>query len=188
MKIPKGMTEKQVIQTIQKVVNRIAPRYRFGFYDIEDIKQEAFILAMEGLEHYDEERPLENFLSVHVRNRLKNFKRDNFFRYEVAPSGDSPLNEERARRNYTKKYLMEPLDIGAIRDDKEKNMRLADTISEEIYRKEIFDIIDQNLEKAYRADYLRILHGVYVPKPRRKQVYDIINDILKEHLDEEGPF
>jgi len=77
MKIPKGMTEQQVIETITKVADRQAAKFRFGYYEVEDMRQEAFIIAMDALDRYDEKRPLENFLAVHVNNRLKNFKRDN---------------------------------------------------------------------------------------------------------------
>ena len=79
MKIPNGMTEQQVIETINKVISRYIYKFRFGYYESEDIRQEAFIIAMEALERYDEKRPLENFLAVHVKNRLSNFKRDKFF-------------------------------------------------------------------------------------------------------------
>jgi DNA-directed RNA polymerase specialized sigma24 family protein len=72
------MTEQQVIDQIKIVVNRIAPKYTFNTYDVDDIKQEAFIICMDALERYDNKRPLENFLSVHLSNRLKNFVRDNY--------------------------------------------------------------------------------------------------------------
>jgi len=39
MKIPKGMTEQQVIDQINIVCNRIAPRYTFYGYTVDDIKQ-----------------------------------------------------------------------------------------------------------------------------------------------------
>ena len=44
------------------------------------MKQQAAIFALEGLEKYDNKRPLENFLWTHVRNRLFNYKRDNYQR------------------------------------------------------------------------------------------------------------
>ena len=80
MKIPKNMTEEEVIETIQKVVRRVSYNFKFAFYDVEDIEQEAFIIGMEALDRYDEKRPLENFLFVHIKNRLKNFNRDNYIR------------------------------------------------------------------------------------------------------------
>ena len=61
MRIPSGMTEEQVINTV------------------DDIKQEAFIICIEALNRYEEGRPLENFLSVNLSNRLKTFMRDNYF-------------------------------------------------------------------------------------------------------------
>ena len=62
MNIPDGMTEQEVVDQIEKVCNRIAPRYTFYGYALDDIKQEAFIICMEALNRYDNSRPLENFL------------------------------------------------------------------------------------------------------------------------------
>ena len=90
MVIPEGMTEEQVVDQINVVVNRMAHKYTFHGYTVDDIKQEAFIICMEALNRYDGIRPLENFLSVNLSNRLKNFIRDNhFFGY----------NEEDERHN-----------------------------------------------------------------------------------------
>ena len=73
------MTEEQVMDTIMLVVNRTAAKYTFYGYTVDDIKQEAFIICMDALDRYQEGRPLENFLAVHLSNRLKNFVRDNHF-------------------------------------------------------------------------------------------------------------
>ena len=73
------MTDEQVLETMDLVINRIAPRYTFYGYAVNDIKQESYIICIEALERYDEKRPLENFLSVNLSNRLKNFIRDNYF-------------------------------------------------------------------------------------------------------------
>jgi DNA-directed RNA polymerase specialized sigma24 family protein len=158
------------------VVNRVAHKYRFGYYDIEDIKQEAFIIAMEAMDRYDEGRPLENFLAVHISNRLKNFKRDNFFRPDYVPPSGKITND-----NNTKRFLMEPLDIDNIRDEHERNMRGEENIVDELAQKELMNIIDTSLDMGLRGDYLRILHGVYVPKPRREQIYESIMQILREY-------
>ena len=158
------------------VVNRIAHKYRFGYYDIDDIKQEAFIIAMEAMDRYDEGRPLGNFLAVHISNRLKNFKRDNFFRPDYVPPSGKITND-----NNTKRFLMEPLDIDNIRDEHERNMRGEENIVDELAQKELMNIVDTYLDMGLRSDYLRILHGVYVPKPRREQIYEAIMQILREH-------
>lgn len=79
MRVPKNMTEKEVMDQMMVVIDRTAAKYTFYGYDVEDIKQEAFIICMDALERYDEKRPLENFLAVHLSNRLKNFIRDNYY-------------------------------------------------------------------------------------------------------------
>ena len=179
------MTEKQVLQTIQKVVHRIAHKFKFGYYDYDDICQEGTIIAMEGLNRYDGHRPLENFLAVHVSNRLKNFKRDNFCRQEsISPSGDTKASWE--TRNNAKRFLMEPLDIAEIHDEKESSMKVGNHFIDTIEEKEIIEIIDKKLEVSMRSDYLRMLHGVYVPKTRREQIIDAVMVIIMENTDEEG--
>ena len=81
---------------------------------------------------------------------------------------------------------MEPLDISNIRDETERNMRMEDTFIEDIANQELLDIIDENLDVSLRADYLRVRHEAYVPKPRRRQIVEEILQILKEHGYEEG--
>ena len=68
------MTEQEVLAVIEKIANRYCHKFKFGYFTAEDIKQEAFIIAVDALDRYDERRPLENFLSSHVKNRLINFK------------------------------------------------------------------------------------------------------------------
>ena len=186
MIVPKGMTEQEVTDTIQKVVNRVAHKYTFGHSDVEDIKQEAFMIAMEALGRYDEERPLENFLAVHVNNRLKNFKRDNYYRQELLSKltnrhGEyKPSLEKRIRENNAKRYLMEPITLGVVRDEGEANMRVESDSHQQVIEKELLTLIDRHLPANMRADYLRIIHDVYVPRQRREEIYEIIQKILYE--------
>ncbi len=175
------MTEQEVLIVIEKIANRYCHKFKFGYFTAEDIKQEAFIIAVDALDRYDERRPLENFLSAHVKNRLINFKRDNYCRQQKE---DADVKWE--LRNNAKKFLMEPLDISNIRDEQEKNMRNENDFIEDIFTKEMFDLIDTNLSVEFRSDYLRIKDGVYVPKPRRQQIFDEITRIISETQDEEG--
>ena len=81
---------------------------------------------------------------------------------------------------------MEPLDITNIRDEHEKNMRDDDDLHDSVVRKEIMEIVDARLDMSLRSDYLRILYDVYVPKPRREQIYAAIVEILNENRLREG--
>lgn len=165
MKIPKGMTEQQVIDQIKIVCDRISPRYTFYGYTVDDIKQEAFIICMEALNRYDEARPLENFLSVNLSNRLKNFVRDNHF------VGDENLERQRV-------YQPAQLDYeDSIIDEDEKFSSSYETIE----YNDMAQILDKNLPANVRMDYLKMINDVYITKQRRQEIIDIINDILEEH-------
>ena len=69
MKIPSNMSEQEVIDVITRVSEKLSNKFTFAFYTSEDIEQEAFIMGMEGLDRYDEGKPLENFMFVHIANR-----------------------------------------------------------------------------------------------------------------------
>lgn len=161
MKIPKNMTEKQVLEKIHIVVNRIAPKYTFHGYDVDDIKQEAFIICMDALDRYDELRPLENFLSVNLSNRLKNFVRDNYF----------TKNDEEKRK------ILNPIQL-SYEDNIQQSQHDAD---KHIDLHSVKQIIDQYLPSKYRADYLKISSDVYVPKKRKIEILSIIKRILKDN-------
>src|SRR3990172_4720235 len=54
-KIPKGMTEKEVLNVIEEVISSLAYKFKFGYHSIEDMKQQARLYAWEGLDKF--ERP-----------------------------------------------------------------------------------------------------------------------------------
>ena len=180
MKIPKGMTESEVLEVVNRICDRYAYKFKFGYFEPDDIRQEAFIIAIDALERYDESRPLENFLAVHVKNRLNNFKRDRYYRQHKI------LDENIDQLYISMKFLMDTLDISNIRDEKEGNMRLDDDFIEKIANEELLEIIDEHLDVSFRSDYLRVKDGTYVPKPRREQIMEEITEILKDHGYEEG--
>lgn len=168
MKIPKKMTQQEVIDQINIVVNRIAPKYTFNGYDVNDIKQEAFIICMDALERYDNKRPLENFLSVHLSNRLKNFIRDNYY----------TKDEEK------KKKVLKPKSLSS--EDFIPSHDYHHNHDDAIDAKKIQNILDKYLPPTYRADYLKLINDVYVPKKRREEVIEIIKELVEKHCNEEG--
>jgi len=186
MKIPSNMTESEVVDTINKVIDRVAHKFTFSHYDIEDIKQEAFMIAMDALPRYDEVRPLENFLAVHVSNRLKNFKRDHYYRQEsierhLNREGEyKPSIERRIKDHISKKHLMEPINLEYVKDEGEKNMSVEHDFIEEMEIKELISLVDEHLPANMRSDYLKILHDVYVPKQRREEIYETLRTIFKD--------
>lgn len=172
MKVPEGMTEQQVIDQIQVVVDRIAPKYTFHGYTIDDIKQESFIICLEALNRYDPTRPLENFLSVNLSNRLKTFVRDNYFTAQTSES---------------RKRLVQPAQLeyedSLIDEDEKFGMSY-----EQLDLQGMAGAIDQYMPANVRMDYLKLVNDVYVSKQRREEVIGIVKQILEEHgyYNEEG--
>lgn len=168
------MTEDQVMTSIEKVIKRISPKYTFYGYTLEDIRQESFLICMDALNRYDEKRPLENFLSVNLSNRLKNFVRDNHFLVEeeekakIAQPGQ--LENDHSIVDYEEKFSIPEYSIDYTN---------------------IIELLNTEIPASIRMDYLKIVHEVPLPKNRRQEVMDYINYILQsygylEETDEEG--
>jgi DNA-directed RNA polymerase specialized sigma24 family protein len=162
MRIPSDMTEEQVIKTIQTVCDRISPKYTFYGYTVDDIKQEAFIICIEALNRYEEGRPLENFLSINLSNRLKTFMRDNYF---IGSSNES------------RKKLARPSQL----EYEDKILDNQDQECEKLDLKEMAAAVDKYIPANVRMDYLKIINDIYIAKQRREEVIEIIKSILQEH-------
>jgi DNA-directed RNA polymerase specialized sigma24 family protein len=165
MKIPDGVDESKVIDTIMKIAKRLAPKYVFTGYDIDDIEQEAFLIGVAGLEKYDPSRPLENFMYTHINNRLKTFKRNNYYRMDY---GSSAQKLQDRKRN-----LLEPMCLDNI-----YNICAQDHIVSDAHLNEILDLIDRKLPAHLRTDYLKLQSNSSLPKSRKAIVIDAIEKII----------
>lgn len=144
------MTETQVLETIQIVTNRLKSRFTFKYYDEDDISQESFLICISALERYDGKRPLENFLYVNLRNRLKSFIRDNYKKIV----GDTILENE--------------------------NFILDNEFERSSFIVNFEKRIDELLTPDLRNDYWRIKDGIKLPRPRRVRLENKIRELIKE--------
>lgn len=167
---------KEKLEVIQRIAKRLAPRYKFGYHDVEDIYQQAIIFGLEALASYDSKRPLENYLAVVIANKLKTFKRDNYVRI------DSPSKHYESKKN-----LMEPISIDSVDDERESGMYTDDYVINNTVDNEMFRIIDNNIPSELRADYLKLKHGQKIVKSRKKLIEDIVIEILERYGYETWP-
>ena len=184
------VTQEQM-QVIEQIANRLASKFKFGFHELDDIKQQARLFALEGLEAYDGIRPLENFLWTHVRNRLYNFKRNNYFRPEK-PCDACPLFENQKCMGFTN---MEECDLYyKWKTRKEKKQALVNSsvistpVAEDepdlavlIDSKDLFDLIDLELHVDFREDWIRFTNSLKLPTARKDKLLEEIHNILEEH-------
>lgn len=154
---------EEEFETIVRIAKRLAPRYTFGSYERSDIEQEAIIIGLDGMSRYDKTRPLENFLFTHINNRLKNFKRDNFFRVTTG-------NAEKVQQ--AKKNLLEAsVAVDPI-------VHIEDDMGNAIDLKTAIEKLNNELPAKYRQDYLRLCANVRISKKRRTELIDAIKQIL----------
>ncbi|NBU33408.1 sigma-70 family RNA polymerase sigma factor [bacterium] len=175
------VSEAELLEIIDIISKKLAYKFKFGYHEYDDMKQQITIFALEGFKNYDGIRPLENFLWTHVRNRLFNYKRDNYQRPDkpcltcplydphckisnsqcskFTDKNECSLYEKWSKRNNIKKnlmYLTSVEDSGTF----EKNNKIS--FSENMANKEILDILDRDLNGEEREIYLKVKGGVRV--------------------------
>jgi hypothetical protein len=197
--LPHGVTESQFLTVLDNISKRLGHKFKFGYHSFEDMKQQAAIFALEGLKKYDNSRPLENFLWTHVRNRLFNYKRDNYQRPDK-PCLSCPLYDVHCKvssnqcskyvdknecelfssweiRNNSKKNIMKPVGMEEVYESSSK----SNDIPEAIFNQQIIDLLDEHIPAQHRENYLRLKYGEKIYKSDMTKLYSAIKEILKEH-------
>lgn len=205
-KIPKNkkllnkVDEAEFLTVIDNISKKLAYKFKFGYHDFDDMKQQITIFALQGLENYDNTRPLENFLWTHVRNRLFNFKRDNYQRpdkpcltcplydpaLKINNSGCSKFtNKDHCElysswlsRNSTKKNLMYFTDIEELKNYGPTPQSSDNSGIDHITNKEILDKIEAKLSGYYRSLYLKLKNGLKIPKAEKIKLLQEVQIIL----------
>lgn len=197
-KIP--VDEKEFVEILAKITKKLSYKFKFGYHDVEDMKQQAAIFAIEALEKYDHKRPLENFLWTHVRNRLFNYKRDNYQRpdkpcltcplydpkFKSSISGCSKFEKKQDcdlysnwfTRNDRKKNLMQLTYIGEDNDTPD-SLNMLESIS----NREILSILEKNFTYEYRELYLRLKNGDKLKSMELSKLKSEISRILNHEQD-----
>jgi len=207
MKPPKGLTEEEVLQIIEKAVAYLAPSFKFGYFDVDDMKQEGTIFCIEALPSFnfkkstqeDIKDALLTFLKTHVRWRFLNMRRKSLTRLEP-PLCDCELCKEDShnrldckkysnwiQRNMAKRSLMEPFDVDGIYTT---DASFVSNFDENLLSTDIINILNQHIPASIRGDYRRFIDGVKLPKNKRDHLVASMKKILSEHYkwseDEDG--
>lgn len=199
----KVIDESELLKVIDIISKKLAYKFKFGYHEIEDMKQQISIFALEGLQNYDHKRPLENFLWTHVRNRLFNYKRDNYQRPDKpclscplydphlakSYSGCTKYNDKNDcseyvdwhSRNSTKKNLMHLSTIDELKDYGSAFTTQEDSLFSQISNGEIVNKIEENLIGENRVTYLKLKNGGKVSKGDSEKLMSEIKKILEDN-------
>lgn len=199
--LPNKVNETEFLKALDNITKRLATKFRFGYHDVEDMKQQAAIFAIEGLKNYDSSRPLENFLWTHVRNRLFNYKRNNYQRPDK-PCAGCPFYDPKfkmsnnqcskfvnknecepfdawERRNTSKKKIMSPQNIENINEPSHQN---SDDLGDLVGDQEIIKYLDKNIVKPeYREIYLKMKGGAKVNAVMVNKLKKHIQSLLEKY-------
>jgi DNA-directed RNA polymerase specialized sigma24 family protein len=194
-KTPK-VDDNELLKVIDIISKKLAYKFKFGYHDIEDMKQQISIFAIEGLKNYDHKRPLENFLWTHVRNRLFNYKRDNYQRPDkpcyTCPFYDPSMTSSFSQcKSYTNKNDCELYNSWSKRNDTKKNLMYLITVDEikdfsnifqsyinDTENQEIYKILEENLIGEERIIYIKLKTGSKVKKNEILKLVSKIKTIL----------
>lgn len=186
------VSESELLAVIETITKKLAYKFKFGYHDYDDMKQQISIFALEGLKYYDHKRPLENFLWTHVRNRLFNYKRDNYQRPDkpcyscplydkknslctkYANKNDCDLYSSWLNRNQNKKNLMH---LTTLEEVKDYGNIFLDSLQHND-TKDIIDKLEKELIGEYRSIYLRLKGGSKVSKADQTKLLNKIKIIL----------
>jgi len=192
MKIPEGMTEEQIVQIVNKILDFWANTIKIPSFTAEDVRQEGWVYALLGLDRFTAEpteRNVFNFLTRHISYRLLYLKQVKEGTYKMpckgCPFADGSMcklgekknceawaawNTKFERRSSYEK-VVDPIEY-------EHNHLYEVDLDKEIDQKDIIRKIFNNLPFELRADFLRMLDGVYLITKRRLRLRDKITEIL----------
>ena len=193
-----------MIEIIDRISTRLANKFRFGYHEVEDMKQQVFLEVLKPdkngvtiLEKFDTEKgnSLDSFLWIHARNRLHNFKRDNFARPDL-PCTQCPLKAyvkgectaysqmmeceyyfKWHCRNETKKSLAS----NQASAQAETEVHYTNDIDNKIFSKEIYGLVNKNIPISLREDWIRFTNRLKISKQKREQLMELVLQILKEN-------
>lgn len=200
---PLTVDENEFLRVIDVISKKLAYKFKFGYHDFDDMKQQISIFALEGLKNYDHKRPLENFLWTHVRNRLFNYKRDNYQRPDKpcltcplydphlrkSSSGCEQYNDKEdcslynswLNRNNTKKNLMHLNTIDEVKDYGNAFTSDENLLTDSIETNELWDLIETCLTGEYRTIYLKVKSGAKVSKADMDKLSVKLKEIVRDN-------
>ena len=191
MFIPENYTEDEVLEILQRISNQLSRAFHFGYYDLEDMTQEGILEGIKALPSYKSElSSLDTFLYNHIRNRFMNMKRNKLERKSppciqcVALHSECEYDDQTdckkwrgwIERNNSKRILTE----SSIMDTYEGVNYEKHDIVESFAIREASNLLDKHMPIGLRADYLRLLDGIHIPRARRIKVYKIASEILQQ--------
>jgi hypothetical protein len=189
----KKLTYSEIEHIVEYLVKVKSDKYKFDYYDTDDIGQEIRIICLKVLGHFDFEKVKEdkwvNFFGRCVDNALKNLKRDKYIRFASTCSKDCLLLHENdddmskvckkwvnhQANNEKKKKIKHPVSLEIVGDvmyNYFENSIMADDI-----KRYLIDNIEDNL----RPTLVQLINGsrTKLSKKKIEKVQTSVKELLE---------
>lgn len=168
---------------IERLAKSRSANGTFAYYANDDVYQEIWCMCLDAMNRYDSAiGPIENYLVRHITNRLKNLKRDKYFR----PGSDIPSSGfARIRMN-----LVNALPLGG-GDVAECGMLLCSTSInvdpiEYVLYNETLAYIRERLPDYLRDSFEELIGNNKIRSPLLEEIQHEIAKILNERDNDVG--
>lgn len=179
---PRRKSKKQLLKEARPIIEAIAERKRrtgaFAYFQGDDIAQEVWCICLRAIEEYDATKgKLEHYLARCVENRLKNLRRDRYFR---PPNDNLDKNgETRDRIN-----IVNALPLGG-GDIAEGGSALCSSMQrtqphDVLMAQELREQIEARLPEEVLPDFQRMLDGDRLSAVRRERVRAAVTEALED--------
>jgi DNA-directed RNA polymerase specialized sigma24 family protein len=188
-----NVTDEQ-LEITNNVADMLATYFTFGYYEIDDIKQEIKLMCLDALSRFDETKgaSLRTFLIVHAKNRLITLKRDKLCRIYPPCYSCKDWNNESCQRydlqtqciHYVKwnRVTTDKHNLFALSELSENDISYETDILEDIHKQNLFAYIDENIPAKYRADYLSYIENGKMTTYAKKRIKQIIKELAEDYL------
>lgn len=173
--------QEQLLAEASPIIEKIAARMRgqtFAYFEPDDVAQEVRLICLRALDKYEAQAgPLENYLQRCVTNRLKNVKRDRYFRPTAGRPGGA-----RNRINIVNALPLgggdipfslegKPMGSASFGCDPLQNLVMA----------EMETYLYEHLAADDRVDLERLRSGERLAGPRVDQLRDAVRAVLEQY-------
>jgi hypothetical protein len=184
--------DKEVAKIIQKISEEHC-RKTFGYLDEDDLKNEIWVICLEKLADYNNERgELENFLRVSVKNRLVNRFKDitksvrspcprcEFFDKGNSPSDCRKFGDDRHLCKKWNNYQLSIESRNSLLNASEQQGERADSenVVNTVAAHELQILVAGKIDKAYEHDLQLLVSGGKISKQRLKKLKKEISRVL----------
>jgi len=162
---------------IHKIAKSRKNKHKFAYFDSSDIYQEIYLLCLDALARYKPScGELENYLNAHVSNRLKNLKRDKYFRPEKKAEDKSLVQ---TRINLVNAISIDNIGVS------DRTKFLASSSSEEdpalsVEAKDLEKFIADHLPPHLIQHFTDLLSGKKINKNLLEEIRCCVSVILEE--------